>query len=40
MAINVTDGRPQLCFGLASRPSMGSDLRYANVFSYDTLRPS
>lgn len=37
LAINVVDGLPQLCFGLSSRPSRSSSLRYANVFYQDAL---
>ena len=37
LAINVVDGSPQLCFGLASRPVRDSPLRRANLFCLDTL---
>lgn len=37
LAVNVVDGAPQLCFGLASWPTRDSPLRRANLFSLDTL---
>jgi len=37
LAVNIRNGRPELCFGLSSQPSAESELRLANVFAVDTL---
>ena len=37
LAINVSKGLPQLCFGLASRPTSDSRQHQANVFALTAL---